>query len=77
MIFSLLPMDQSKIDLHPCPGKSISGIRNYIRNMSKSQTTPLCILHCGAQDITSRERRTTPEIISDFGELISQAQVFN
>ena len=67
-------MNQTKTDLHPCPGKSIGGIRNYIRNMAKSPLTPLCIVHCGVQDVTSRDRKSVQDIVADFDELIRTAK---
>ena len=67
-------MNQSKTDLHPCPGKSINGIKTYVKNMAKSASTPMCILHCGATDCTSRDRKNTREILEDFDDLIAAAK---
>ena len=58
----LLPMSRTKkadveIDLHPCPGKTVNGVKRYIEgNLRRDPNIPLCILHVGTNDCSTRDR---------------------
>ena len=46
-----------EIDLHPCPGKTVNGVKRYIEsNLRRDPTIPLCILHVGTNDCSTRDR---------------------
>ena len=77
----LLPMSRTKkadveIDLHPCPGKTVNGVKRYIEsNLRRDPNIPLCILHVGTNN-ASTLRDNTPirqcaEEIFDVMELLN------
>lgn len=70
----LLPLEKTsncQVDLHPQPGKTINGVRKYIDvSIQKDPTVPVCIIHVGTNDASTRDRkRKIDDIVVDFREL--------
>ena len=58
-----------EIDLHPCPGKTVNGVKRYIEsNLRRDPSIPLCILHVGTNDCSTRDRsRKTQGLCKIYG----------
>ena len=73
----LLPISKTsncQIDLHPQPGKTITGVRKYIEGtITKDVDAPICILHVGTNDASTRDRkRKLDEVILDFEDIFKE-----